>query len=375
MSSSLAAPFEVKHILFVGDSITLHAPGPELGWNGNWGMAASREDLDYVHRLAARFAAIQSTPPVLTVHAKGGGTLSGKLADATYLASLAHGSDLIVVQMGENDHTPSVEAFQKPYNDLLQILQSASPSARIICAGVWSPPSGSAGKDRLIRELCQKHGLAFADLSTANAAPSNSAATSGLWTHNGVNWHPGDAGMEAYAEAIWTAFTQNTIPRTTGVSSQSGAPTLPSFPVSFSDETDALSLWSPRIGVLSKNAQGSAMELKSSSSDDAVMVRHTLPVEAYRGRTVKVSARIRTINISVPPNPWNGVKVRLDIQDAEGEHDFPQARITPHTDLTTQAVSFTQRIPENTITLAIDLGLERVSGTLWIEEISITTIP
>lgn len=43
-------------VLFVGNSITLHGPRPQIGWNGNWGMAASKRDLDYVHRVQRGFA-------------------------------------------------------------------------------------------------------------------------------------------------------------------------------------------------------------------------------------------------------------------------------------------------------------------------------
>ena len=31
-------------VLFLGNSITLHAPKPDIGWTGNWGMAVSAED-------------------------------------------------------------------------------------------------------------------------------------------------------------------------------------------------------------------------------------------------------------------------------------------------------------------------------------------
>ena len=34
-------------VLFVGNSITLHGPRPQIGWTNNWGMAASARDKDY----------------------------------------------------------------------------------------------------------------------------------------------------------------------------------------------------------------------------------------------------------------------------------------------------------------------------------------
>ena len=38
-------------VLFWGASITKHGPSEALGWTGNWGMAASSEDKDYVHQM------------------------------------------------------------------------------------------------------------------------------------------------------------------------------------------------------------------------------------------------------------------------------------------------------------------------------------
>ena len=40
-------------VLFVGNSITRHEPNPSLGWYGDWGMAASSKEKDYVHLVVA----------------------------------------------------------------------------------------------------------------------------------------------------------------------------------------------------------------------------------------------------------------------------------------------------------------------------------
>ena len=36
-------------VLFIGNSITRHEPKSEIGWDNDWGMAASCRENDYVH--------------------------------------------------------------------------------------------------------------------------------------------------------------------------------------------------------------------------------------------------------------------------------------------------------------------------------------
>jgi hypothetical protein len=43
-----------ESLLVVGNSLTQHGPKPDKGWSGNWGMAASSADKDFVHLLVKR---------------------------------------------------------------------------------------------------------------------------------------------------------------------------------------------------------------------------------------------------------------------------------------------------------------------------------
>ena len=47
-------------VLFVGNSITRHGPREDIGWDGDWGMAASSLENDYLHILVEKIRALDS---------------------------------------------------------------------------------------------------------------------------------------------------------------------------------------------------------------------------------------------------------------------------------------------------------------------------
>ena len=57
----------VGKMLFLGNSITLHGPAPEIGWTGDWGMAASAREKDYVHQLLDRVSKSSGGTPKVMV--------------------------------------------------------------------------------------------------------------------------------------------------------------------------------------------------------------------------------------------------------------------------------------------------------------------
>ena len=62
-SQAANAEVEGARILFVGNSITVHPPVPEIGSTGSWGMAATAAEKDYVHLVVGALAKIRGTKP------------------------------------------------------------------------------------------------------------------------------------------------------------------------------------------------------------------------------------------------------------------------------------------------------------------------
>ncbi len=196
----------VKKMLVIGNSISRHGPAKDLDWTGNWGMAASSEDKDFVHLLYAKLCATQTENPELIMCALGGGTIAGKLA-ANLPAITEHAADLVIIQLGENDRTVTKEGFEEPYKKLIEAAKKANPAARIYCCGTWQ---GGAARDKMIKSACSRQGAVFVDISAVYANPEASAGSEHRFKHAGVNWHPGDKGMQGYADALWQAMQKQT---------------------------------------------------------------------------------------------------------------------------------------------------------------------
>jgi hypothetical protein len=188
-----------RRMLFLGNSITVHTPNPSIGWNGNWGMAASSPSGDYAHVLAARIrgaaleerniSALETDP----VH-----------FDARWIdSSLALGPDLVVVELGDN--ATDLGAFRAAYTALIGHLVAAR-GATIVCVSTWWR---SPSIDQAIRDVCLPSGLAYADIGGLYANPINRAATERSFSDAGVGIHPGDQGMNRIADVLGVVLTRS----------------------------------------------------------------------------------------------------------------------------------------------------------------------
>ncbi|WP_344980530.1 glycoside hydrolase family 99-like domain-containing protein [Compostibacter hankyongensis] len=194
---------DVRNVLILGNSITRHAPSPGLGWFGDWGMAASEKEKDYVHDLIRRFKEVN---PSVHFHIK---TIvdferSYWNYDFSALDSLAMiKPDLIILHIGEN--VPSKKLGEKPfgpyYGKLLHFFISGNTDVKIICtSSFWSWEQQQKISDIIEREA-HKENCFFVRIDQLSS--DSSAMAIGKFKNHGVAIHPSDAGMKAMADLIW----------------------------------------------------------------------------------------------------------------------------------------------------------------------------
>ncbi len=350
---------KIEKVIFIGDSITQHAPNiAKLDWSGNYGMAASAEDKDYVHLFMAKLAEQQGREPELSVYAKGGGTLAGQLKFLDDFASA--NADIAVVQMGENDklHDHGV-GFRRDYGRILEALRKGNPKAQIFCFGVWSPTRGNTEKDAIIQQLCEKYDADFVSLSAANADPANQAGTEGRFTNKGVNWHPGDKGMQAMADALWSAYTNEEV--------ESSATGDGRVAWSIKEDWSASSTndWHPI-----SPAQGGKAHVKQKTPNKSSMYHLDLPVDEIKGGYLTVKTRVKAEDVSEKPNNWNGIKIMLRVENAEGVMDYPQYHL-PVGSFDWTDIDWNVYIPDNTVSLRLSIGLENVTGEIYVDTVEL----
>ncbi len=188
-------------LLCIGNSITLHAPNAELGWFGNWGMAASAQDRDYAHLLAKKLEAAGKTVDLLAVNL----AQMEREPDSfsfTVLPDelLRFAPDAVVIRLGEN--VPNPEAYDTylcSYGQMLDGFLSMGVRYLFAVGSFWARDD----LDDLTAALAKKKGVPFVSLKEIQGEQNEAI---GEFEHTGVAAHPSDMGMAAIADTIFSAF-------------------------------------------------------------------------------------------------------------------------------------------------------------------------
>lgn len=186
-------------IMFAGNSVTKHAPKPEIGWERDCGMAASCLENDYVHLTVEKIREYDKNVAfaIAQVADYERGYMNGALE--SYSCAAGFRPDILVMFFGANvpkEYNEDTEGFAKAYEDFRNLVSIENTKVYTI-EGFYNKPFLDAGK----RKVCEKYGDTFIELGETRTRPE---------THGMFN-HPNDLGMREIAEKLFEAIKPEVI--------------------------------------------------------------------------------------------------------------------------------------------------------------------
>lgn len=192
-------------VMFVGNSITLHGVLAEIGWNNEWGMAASSAENDYVHLLMNKTKEYdpQAAFCICQVAAWESDYKNGKEKYPLYEKARAFAADIMIMRFVENcsgkDFNGAV--FKNEMSDLLDYLNPTGNAKIIMTTSFWHHPG-----DREIVSFAKENRLPV--IALGDLGDDDKMMAKGLFAHPGVAMHPGDLGMKKIAERIFAVLQE-----------------------------------------------------------------------------------------------------------------------------------------------------------------------
>jgi hypothetical protein len=188
-----------KTVLILGNSIVRHSPKPEIGWYGDWGMAASVKDSDFVHLLIRD---IHQMDPSVKVKYKNIADFERNFDTYSFsnLDSVRY-PDILVLKISENvqDKKALEDHFIRYFDKLVRYVAPLNRSVKVILDGFWKKDHVNG----LIEKYAKREKYPFVSISDLSNDSTNMAI--GMYEHKGVAAHPSDKGMRMIERRIWNS--------------------------------------------------------------------------------------------------------------------------------------------------------------------------
>lgn len=193
---------KIKNVVILGNSIVAHPPYLEIGWNADWGMAASARDSDFVHLLISN---IHKKDPSVTIRYTSISAFERDYDtyDLTQLETFRN-ADMLIMRISENvnSETSIARNFALHYDNLIKYLAPADSTVKIITDGFWPSPIND-----IIKNYAVKNSYPFVSLYDLYHNDITNSAK-GLFGNVGVASHPSDKGMRNITVRIWTCIVK-----------------------------------------------------------------------------------------------------------------------------------------------------------------------
>ena len=143
-------------VLCIGNSITHHAPrkgdlpGADSLWRGDWGMCASKQELDYAHQLEKMFHQYNKNTSFTCKNIWAWENDFSINKDSLF-GSVCNGKDLIILKIGENVEKDREWQYGQAFDELVSYCLHFTPNV-IIAGCYWKAPVKEQAMIRAARE-------------------------------------------------------------------------------------------------------------------------------------------------------------------------------------------------------------------------------
>jgi len=189
----LIRPSSSERFMVIGNSITRHPPREEIGWYGDWGMAASEQQKDWVHLV--REELLDSV--TLRIEHCTAPSLAG-LTDELVARVQQENPTILVIQLGDNmpPEDATAETLREPVVSILQAAQH-----RKIVVGTWGADDI---RNQLLKQAAQDGDAIYIRIDDIRSQPGAQAWDE--YENAAVGWHPSDLGMALIADRVLAAL-------------------------------------------------------------------------------------------------------------------------------------------------------------------------
>jgi lysophospholipase L1-like esterase len=193
-----------SRVLILGNSITWHGAKASVGWAGNWGMAASSAEKDYVHLLEARVRRNYPNTSFKT------GNIAAtferqfwKYNVRDFKSFSDFNADLIILVIGENI-SDTLAVKHGLDNRLEQFIRelSTEKNVKVCLVGSFWP---NQHIDQIMKTTAERNNWLYVDLQGLYKERNKNTAIQ-QYADKGVGMHPSDPGMEGIADRIWNGI-------------------------------------------------------------------------------------------------------------------------------------------------------------------------
>jgi len=186
-------------ILAIGNSITWHPPAPEIGWNGNWGMAASAPGKDYFSVLESL---VKSKNPEANLKSENVYPFERGFSsfDFSFYEHLRDfNPDVLIIRFGENIGEAEINGNElgESIKNFVDYLANGRKIEVIVTTTFWY----SEKVNQQLVLAAQNNNWKLVQLTDLGSKEENMAI--GLFANESVARHPGNLGMERIAKRIF----------------------------------------------------------------------------------------------------------------------------------------------------------------------------